>query len=245
MEEYFPVYNKPAKEEILSLYEDYQWHDLLDTGSPDIFRAWNFHNKHLPGNWQRKEPDWRFANGMLFMGTDVLDLGCRGTYGEFTVKTDVSNIGASLIFWHGYSSGLSLGGGDETHENGAILDVSANSVSLKYFTRRPVPANFNDDPDVRRDYYSRLVAQQNLFTARPKDPKNIRFTLIVDRSAPSAGEKFPCHAYMDGDPLCEPFYALLERATLTIRSGVYKEIKFRGPEVRPQVWIKKRQSKQQ
>lgn len=243
MEESFPVYDKPSKEEILSLYEDYEWHDLLDTASPDVFCNWNFYNKRLPGNWQRKEPDWRFASGMLFMGTDVLDLGCRGAYGEFTVKTDVSNVEASLFLWHGYSSGLSLGRGDKVHEYGVILDVSANSVSLKYFTRRPVPAGIDDDPVVRGDYMLGLVAERELFSYRPKNPKEVRFTLVVDRSAPPAGEKYPCHVYMDGEPLCEPFYALLENANLTIRGGVYKEIKFRGPEVPPQVWIKKRRSK--
>ena len=241
MEEYLPVYNKPSKEEILSLYEDYEWHDMLDANSPKNRYMWDPHHQH--SNWfsdlQRKNRDWRFANGMLFIGTDAIDILSVGCCGEFFVKIDNSNVEASLILWHDYTPLAGLlapGGHEQQHEKGVILKVSSDKVSLSYFAGPRIQHDFNVNPEALEEYESKWIAEAGPLFCRPRKTGEASFSLVVDRGAPSDGRKYPCHVYLDGNLLCEPFYAPFFHAAITIYSGVYKEIKFRGPEKYPYNW---------
>ena len=218
-------------DDVQNLYTEYDWIDFLDPASLPRLK-WDDKEKRHARNRQRPEPDWRVANGTLYMGTDTMALiNNARVYGEYLIRADVSSVPARMTLWHGYAK-AALGGGLRIDERGIKIKISADQISIEYFTGRPEQAFWDkiaEGAKVRREEFSQQIGKPDLYFNKPKKNGNVCFRLITDWRGPLGEDGYPFYAYLDGERLCDVFYARFLCARSTIYEGVYKEIKFRGP----------------
>lgn len=192
-------------------------------------------------------PDWRFANGLLYMGTEQMYISNQNRYGEYEVCLDASFSSAKMGFWrsdYNPAAGMFL----EYLPMGIELFISKrDGISLSCYSYI-LPGDY--DPIKGKDFIPVGQELQEFKTRLDEDTEsfhlspplrfkkldvydNIRVNVVVVENVDGAVFGVPgsgrstVGVYVNGNLLCDIFVTWIGSALLTLEGGCYKSIKFR------------------
>lgn len=184
--------DEQTKNDLLSRVEQCEW-------------IYYFDSNHLKSNsYATKHSDWRIANGLLYLGTDTLQIGSLGC-GEAELEVDASVTGADICFWYERSPA--------NVERGLRLKITPDGeISLC---------------EILQNLHPQLKTNQNVDSANVLlKVQVLRRPEYIDAPGMPVEDAFVTVS-INGETLTVFSSRFLSRGTILINGGIYKHIRCR------------------
>ena len=204
-------------DDALHLYEKYEWRPLFN-GRDRIEPSGIWPQWKEPTNSQLglPAPDWRFANNRLYMGTDTMDIGNSQKEGEYKICFETTVLPVRFILWGGRFFPIYCG---ETRLQTGI-DITV--------TRSGSTANPGSEGEIsvsvyKRDHNAHFVGSAKDISL-PSEKMELRVIVFLEK-----GKKaYTGSVWFKGREIIDRFQLEMASASVTLFSGIYREISFRG-----------------
>ena len=207
MGNFLPLDNNPSDEEILTCYDQYEWRPLFNGGErikhSGIIPRWKGDMNRSLG---RPDPDWRFANDRLYMGTDVMGIGNPQKEGEYKICFETTVLPVHFILWRG--SFPPIWRGEPQIETGVDIAVTQNELSVSVY---------------KRDLNSHFVGSAKNISL-PSEKMELHVIVFLEKGK----KEHTGSVWFKGREMVDRFPLEMATASVTLFSGIYKEISFRG-----------------
>ena len=207
MGKFLPLDNNPSDEEILTCYDQYEWRPLFN-GRDRIEPSGIWPQWKEPTNSQLglPAPDWRFANNRLYMGTDTMDIGNSQKEGEYKICFETTVLPVRFLLWRGMFFPYLCG--ETRPQTGIDITVTQNELSVSVYGRDRQAHPVGSVKDI----------------SLPSEKMELRVIVFLEK-----GKKaYTGSVWFKGREIIDRFQLEMASASVTLFSGIYREISFRG-----------------